>query len=266
MWKTAFSISLAAILGVWAVLWCTPCAAGARPAPRVPATRPADERDSALTRIEECGKTLRSLAADFTQDTFRPLIGEREVRVGDLKILKPQFLRIVWRQPTDEKAPKPPGGAPLNEIVYDGQVFIEVKHDTKQVIKWTIRKQPSAAGAGQPKLDAGPFKLLGGIRADELRRDYDVSLLDVPADDRHFRFHLVPKHDEERVEYTRIEAWIDRGTLTPATIMFVKPNAEVETWTLVNAKINDAVAPKDFEVAAPRGWNVLVDPAGRMGP
>ena len=225
--------------------------------PRV-TSRPAAERDAVLKKIEQRAKDVKSVAADFLQDIHRPVFDERDTRTGSLKMLKPQYFRVDWQ------TPEPEG------IVYDGEFFWEIKNGVKQVIQWTVsKKEPAdkdkdeqAPGQGKPRLDFGPFRFLGGVKADELKTDYLIALIDTPKDDKTHRLLLVPLKPEERVDFTRLDVWIDRKELLPVKIRFTRPNKEVETWTLKALKVNKDVTKEAFRVRVPRGWKLIKDPAG----
>ena len=237
-----------------------------RPALPPLTTRPAAERDATLERIEERAREIRSIAADFVQHTYAPLFDEEDTRTGSLRLLKPKFLRVKWL------TPPPPEG-----VVYDGEFFWEIKHGTRQVIRWTVARQKRLTGE-KPRLDAGPFRFLGGIRTDELKKDYLVALVDPAAGStttkpssreppppvglaKQHWFVLVPLKPEECVEYKRLDVWIDRESLLPTAIRFHKKAREVETWTLENIRVNEGVSPDDFRVRVPRRWKLIKDPA-----
>lgn len=228
-------------------------AAEGQPGPKKPAlppltSRPAAERDAVLTRLEERSKTVESVSADFVQHVYAPVFDDHDTRSGSLKMLKPSYFRVDWKKPAPEG------------IVYDGTHFWEIKDSVKQVIRWTVAQKMPAAG-GQPKLDEGPFKLLAGVSAAELRKDYLVALVESPKEAKTHHFLLVPVRPEERVEYLVLEVWIDRETLLPARIRFTKPNQEVETWTFKAMKVNAGVGKSDFTVRVPLLWTLLKDPA-----
>jgi len=220
-----------------------------RPAlPRV-TSRPAVERDAVLQRVEQRAKTVTSVAADFVQHTYAPVFDEHDTRTGSLRLLKPQSLRVDWRTP-----------APPEAIVYDGEFFYEIKNGTRQIIKWTVAKK-RPPGQGKATLDVGPLRFLAGIKADELKKDYLIALVDAPKDTQTYRFLLVPLKPGEYAQYKRLDVWIDRTALLPVTVRFHKKAREVETWTLKNLQVNKGVAKRDFRVKVPRGWKVIMDPA-----
>jgi len=217
--------------------------------PRV-TSRPAAERDAVLKRVEERAKGVKSIAVDFVQHIYAPVFDDHDTRTGSLKILKPQFVRVDW------KTPPPP-----EAIVFDGEFFWQIKPGPAQVIKWTVKKK-EPAGKDKPKLDLGPFRFLAGVKADELKRDYLIALVDTPKDKKTYHLLLVPLKPEERVDYRRLDIWIDRKQLLPVKIRFTKPNKEVETWTLKNLRVNKGVVKADFRVRVPRGWKLIKDPVG----
>jgi len=220
-----------------------------RPAlPRV-TSRPAAERDAVLKRIEQRAKEVATIAADFVQHTYAPVFDGHDTRTGSLKLLKPQFLRVDWKTP-----------APPEAIVYDGEFLYEIKHGTKQIIKWTVAKK-RPAGQGKAKLDIGPLRFLAGIKADELKKDYLIALVDAPKDKQTYHFLLVPLKPGEYAQYKRLDVWIDRKALLPVKVRSHKKAREVETWTLKNLQVNKGVVKGDFRVKVPRGWKLITDPA-----
>jgi outer membrane lipoprotein-sorting protein len=219
--------------------------------PRLPpvTSRPAAERDAALNRIEQRAKDVKSIAADFVQHTFYPVFDDHDTRTGALMLLKPQYLRVDWKKPV-----------PPESIVYDGTFFWEIKHGLKQIIRWDLTKR-RGAGQGKPRLDVGPFRFLAGVKAEELKKDYLVALVDTPKEEKTYRFLLVPLKPEERREFVTLEVWIDHTSLLPTRIRFtIPPNKEVETWTLKALKVNRGVTKGDFRVRVPRDYELIKDP------
>jgi len=242
--------SQCAVLAACLALAAAAAAAGPRskkpPAlPRV-TSRPAKERDAALAKIEARAKGVTSVKARFVQHRYAPLFDDQDTRTGRLALLKPTFLRVVWDKPHNE------------EIVFDGKSFWEIKHNLKQIIEWNVVRKKDLL-RGRQNLDAGPFKLLAGVKAAELKRDYLIALVDDPRRPKDYLFILVPIRPRDRVEFVRLDVWIDRTLLLPVRIRFIKPNKEVETWTLKELKVNapvKAAAPK-----VPRGYKLIKNPA-----
>lgn len=249
--RTAFSASGAAVAIVMAATLASLGCVGPERVPPPPA-RPGDERDALLRRIEERGKAARSIQADFVQHIRSPVLDQEDTRTGTLMMLKPGFLRLEWKTP-------PPGEV----LICDGKFVWRLWPHVRRMLQQKVPDPQDLRGA-QPPGKAPLFALHFGVPADDLMRDYAITLAQDAGDTGAYRLFLAPHRLRDRPEFTGLDVWVDKTSLAPVKFRFTKPNKEIETWKFRDPIMNEGVSAEDFKV--PEGFQVIELPRSTSRP
>ncbi|MBI1369223.1 MAG: hypothetical protein GC162_11295 [Planctomycetes bacterium] len=277
--RTYQALALSLLIGVTACADSTP--------PNVPVDGPAEENKpltvavpavpsqdviDLLDKLEARGADLHSLKATITYDKNNVLLGDRQVRMGDVVYLaadaaKDQPARFVadFRKMVINGALRDR----RHQFIFDGQWLVEKQFDTKMFQK----RQVVAPGEKFEPLNIdGPFPLPIGQKRDAVLARFNVEMIhDGEGDSAPLHLRLTPRSDAPKLEhqkqFDRVELYFDRASLLPVKVVTVEgqANTTVELSDVEVDKIDAAEAGKLFDTTPPApgsGWNVDIKPWG----
>jgi outer membrane lipoprotein-sorting protein len=104
--------------------------------------------------------------------------------------------------------------------------------------------------------------VLGFSKIEDLRKQFDVSLIDEPPDQAAFRhLHLKVRPDSVyKDDYTTVDLWIDKNVGLPARIDAATTEEDVYEIRLLDPKVNAGIERGVFKVNVPSGFAVQVVP------
>jgi len=71
---------------------------------------------------------------------------------------------------------------------------------------------------------------------------------------------LLPNNkNKERVDFVRLEMWVDKTTSLPVKIVSKNKNKEVRTVTFTNTKTSAKIDPGLFDVKKPSGFKLHIE-------
>lgn len=232
-----------------------------------------------LEKLEARGEEIESFQAKVTYRRFKPLIGDRQTRLGEIAFLDPNQAKGKERGGE--------GGGPRFRIhftrlivgnalrrretiyVFDGRWLVSKYPDKKLFIKRQV--VPPGEQLNPLKLGQGPFPIPLGQEREQVLARFRVQLIPPDKDDPPHTVHLrlTPREklpeDAPAARYERIDLWFHRETLLPRRIVALDDKGRKTTVILRDVKVN-ALSPKEaerlFEVMPPSGagWRVEIVP------
>jgi len=229
-----------------------------------PATRVVDPAaaEAWLDKIEAKSKELKSIQADVIYDRNQVLQGDRQRRTGKLVCVTgppAKFAVHFTNLIVDDRADKQD-----RWFLFDGQWLVERQDTEKLFMKRQIVPPNAKPEQADPlRSGDGPFVLPITLEKERTLKRFSVVLEDPakgdPANSVHLR--LTPR-DGTTSDYTRIDLWYDRDTLTPVRARTINDAEDESIIELRKSRINEPVDMKMFDVSEPKeeGWHVEVTP------
>lgn len=117
------------------------------------------------------------------------------------------------------------------------------------------------------KLGQGPFPLPVGQDPQQVKKDFDVSVVAPEKGDAAQTVHLllVPKAQTDLArKFAQIDVWVDRTSAMPVKIATLDSAQEhLQTTDLTDLRINQNLTDADFALPPVDGWDVTDEPYGQ---
>lgn len=184
--------------------------------------------DEILANIEETNSKLNTMEAEIKYSRVITLLDSEEVSVGFLQFKKPKLININFFPPRNE----------INVI--DG-TYIWIYHiKEKQVEKYEMSSD-SPQGVDI-------FELGYDYTVEKVRRNYEITLLDVISTEEETLFHLelIPK-ETFNSQYDRTLLWVKEGLWLPVQYQLFESEGEIiNTIELSHIEINTEISDDEF--------------------
>ena len=212
-----------------------------------PAVSPASENigdydlDEILLNVEEANSKLETMEADIKYSRVITLLDSEEVSVGFLQYKKPKLVNVNFFPPRNE----------INVI--DGS-YIWIYHiNEKQVEKYEM------SGDADSPQGVDIFELGYDYTVEKVKRNYDITLLDVISTEEETLFHLelIPRKTFDS-EYDRTLLWIKEGLWLPVQYQLFESDGEIiNTIHLTHIEINTGVSDNEFVLNLPDDVEII---------
>ncbi len=241
-----------------------------------PAAEELSPIEKLLDRLEQRGKELKTLQADFTYRRTQGLLGDMQVRRGRLAHVhqpKPRFAVHFDERVVDGALRKD-----KQHYIFDGSWLVEKTFANKMFIK----RQIVAPGETFDPLaiGKGPFPMPLGQKREQVLKLFEVEQID-PAEDLEdvdfeklpeqcFRLKLIPKKDEQTgkpvVDFARVDLWYNAESLLPVMVRTADESENQTDVILRNTEVDqldEQAAAAWFDTTTPKpgsGWRVQIKP------
>ena len=212
-----------------------------------PAVSPASKNigdydlDEILLNVEEANSKLETMEADIKYSRVITLLDSEEVSVGFLQYKKPKLVNINFFPPRNE----------INVI--DGS-YIWIYHiKEKQVEKYAM------SGDADSPQGVDIFELGYNYTVEKVKRNYEVTFLDVISTEEETLFHLelIPRKTFDS-EYDRTLLWIKEGLWLPVQYQLFESDGEIiNTIHLTHIEINTEISDKEFVLSLPDNVEII---------
>ena len=194
----------------------------------------ADRLDEVLARMNEAGKLLKTMSADFVQTDHDYLLKDQEETRGKLYLSVPG--RIRW-----EHAP------PRKKVLLVTDDLVRVYNPAAHQVHEFRRGKGAKSG--------GADLLIGfGSGNEKIRETHDATLLE--ETDSSVALSLQPK-DPATSLFTKIELTLDKKTWTPVRSVFHSPNRNRADIVFENVVLNRDLPPGTFELKLPPNVEII---------
>jgi outer membrane lipoprotein-sorting protein len=224
---------------------------------------PADaQADQVLDALKMRGDTLKDFSGDVTLTTTDQTTADSTAQVGN--VLFQQLgdgdgrIRVHFTQHVEgDKYTKEDHEFTLADGWLVDRDYLKKNEVRRQVVR-----------PGQKinllKLGEGPFPLPIGQSREEVRRQFDVSLIAPAKDDPAGTVHLLlkpnPLTDLAR-KYSQIDVYVDRQNGMPTQIVTLDNDAQrMQSTVISNLHMNSGLKDADFSLPQVDGWDQTVEP------
>jgi outer membrane lipoprotein carrier protein len=189
--------------------------------------------DEVLMKMEEAGKSLVALQADFRQERTYALFGEKRASSGMIRYKKPGMMLWEYREP-DRSAIYLKGGKALMYVP-----------DIKQAQKISLTRDRKTESL-----------LIGfGNTAEEITRNFTVRASAGP--DGYPVLDLTPKSPELATHFQKLRLVIDPKRWVPVRSERFEQGGDTTVFTFSNIRTDAALDDKIFDFAIPAGVEVV---------
>jgi len=196
--------------------------------------------DEILTNVEEANSKLDTMEAEIKYSRVITLLDSEEVSVGFLQFKKPKLVNVNFFPPRSE----------INVI--DGSYLWIYHIEERQVEKYEMSGDDSPQGVDI-------FELGYDYTAEKVKRNYEITLLDVISTEEETLFHLelIPRKTFDS-EYDRTLLWIKEGLWLPVQYQLFESDGEIiNTIHLTHIEINTEISDKEFVLNLPDDVEII---------
>jgi outer membrane lipoprotein-sorting protein len=196
--------------------------------------------DEILSNVEEANSKLDTMEAEIKYSRVITLLDSEEVSVGFLQFKKPKLVNVNFFPPRSE----------INVI--DGSYLWIYHIEERQVEKYEMSGDDSPQGVDI-------FELGYDYTAEKVKRNYEVTLLDVISTEEETLFHLelIPRKTFDS-EYDRTLLWIKEGLWMPVQYQLFESDGEIiNTIELSHIEINTEISDNEFVLNLPDDVEII---------
>ena len=196
--------------------------------------------DEILTNVEEANSKLDTMEAEIKYSRVIALLDSEEVSVGFLQFKKPKLVNVNFFPPRSE----------INVI--DGSYLWIYHIEERQVEKYEMSGDDSPQGVDI-------FELGYDYTAEKVKRNYEITLLDVISTEEETLFHLelIPRKTFDS-EYDRTLLWIKEGLWLPVQYQLFESDGEIiNTIQLTHIEINTEISDNEFVLNLPDDVEII---------
>ncbi len=196
--------------------------------------------DEILTNVEEANSKLDTMEAEIKYSRVITLLDSEEVSIGFLQFKKPKLVNVNFFPPRSE----------INVI--DGSYLWIYHIEERQVEKYEMSGDDSPQGVDI-------FELGYDYTAEKVKRNYEITLLDVISTEEETLFHLelIPRKTFDS-EYDRTLLWIKEGLWLPVQYQLFESDGEIiNTIQLAHIENNTEISDKEFVLNLPDDVEII---------
>jgi TIGR03009 family protein len=204
-----------------------------------------------MQRWEKEMAAVKTLSAECVRTDVSKTWNYTDVYTGTAKYMKLETgnrvanLALLYM----EKKGKP---EIFEKFVCTGDLLYQYVPQQKEI---RVHKLP--AGAGGQVTEDNFLSFLFGMKAEEARRRYDLTLLTIPGDANWIYIDIKPRLPRDKQDFQRAQLVLSKVTFLPRRLWFEEPTGDHHTWDL---KAQSGVALKREEFTAPEkpaGWKMV---------
>ena len=185
--------------------------------------------DSILSQVQKNYQNIKTIEANFSQDSHSEALGQDEKSSGIFRAFIPNNIKVQYKLPREQ----------VYLVTNEGLTYIN--YNDKQVVK------DSADSVLKSKL---PLTFLAGVG--DLKKDFDIERISLLQNS--YKFDLKPKDDGEIED---ISLWIDKKSLLVNKLFVKELGDNTITFELSNIVLNKNVSSKDFKIEIPKGFDFI---------
>jgi outer membrane lipoprotein-sorting protein len=191
------------------------------------AARPADLFDDLYARGQKQHAALKTLTATFVETSTSPLLTRPIVSRGRVFVERPSRIALRYAEP-------------------EGRVIL-IEGD-RMTVSWPSAgiRTSSNVGGSQRRVQ----KYFIDSSASELRTHFAIDAQDAGDRPGEYRVTMVPTRKQIQQGLSRLELWVDRHSLLPASMKMTFPAGDAKLMTFTEVTPNAAIDPGMFRISA----------------
>ena len=212
-----------------------------------------------LGRLNQAASVLKSYQGRVEYRFSQPILESQTLRKGVLYFAKcgeKSKLRINFQtlKQDDEKEQKY-----VEQYIFDGVWLTHIDYQIKEV------KRRQLAEPNEPvdgfELARRNFPIIGFSKTEDLEKEFEIELQEENEPSEFIKLHLEVKPGSiYKDDYTSIDFWIDKKVNLPAKIVAVSTEEDIYEIKLLEAKVNEGIDEKVFEIEVPGGFGEEIIP------
>ncbi|MBN2269049.1 MAG: hypothetical protein JXN61_00445 [Sedimentisphaerales bacterium] len=222
--------------------------------PQDPNVQP-DPVDAVLKQLNDRTLQLTYYEAIIEYKTIQPLYESEAIRKGALyyaKFGEKSRLRINFQtlKQDDEKEEKY-----IEQYIFDGTWLTQINYQIKTVRKYQLTEPNKPVDAFD--VASNKIPLIGFAKTENLKKDFDISLVDSKSDQpaTFFQLHLnVKPNSTYKDDYVCLDFWVDKKLRLPTKIIALSTEQDIYEIRLLKPKIDEKIDKKVFDFTIPRGF------------
>ncbi len=219
-----------------------------------------DSVEGILKRLRQRTAGITSYQANVEYRYMQPLLESESVRKGVLYYAKfgnRSKLRMNFQTLKQEDEPEQQC---VEHFIFDGVWLTHIDYQLKAIKRYQVVEPNQPADAFE--LASKNLPIIGFTKIEDLRKQFEVGLVEPSTDDQKNLIHLHLKTKPDSVykdQYSSIDFWIDKKLSLPAKVVAVTtdpepPFADVYQIKFVEPKVNHKIDEKIFEFTVPEGF------------
>lgn len=219
-----------------------------------------DSVEGILKRLRQRTAKTASYQAKVEYRYMQPLLESKSLRKGVLyyaKFGKRSKLRMNFQtlKQEDEKEQQY-----VEHFIFDGVWLTHIDYQLKAIKRYQVVEPNQPADAFE--LASKNLPIIGFTKIEDLKRQFEVKLVEPSKDDQKNLIHLHLKTKPGSVykdQYANIDFWIDKKLGLPAKVVAVTtdpepPFADVYQIKFLQPKVNHKIDEKLFEFTVPEDF------------
>lgn len=212
--------------------------------------------DKILGKLHDTTSSMKSYEGRIEYKTMQPLLESETLRTGILyyaKVDDKSKLRINFEtlKQDEEKEQKY-----KEHYIFDGVWLTQLNFQTKTPTKYQVTESDKPTDAFTAVNEAMP--MVGFMKPEELKREFEVSLVEQKKADQEnfFQLHLkVKPNSKYKDDYLTMDFWIDKESWLPSKIQAVSTEEDVYELRFLKPKIDKKISDKVFDFTIPAGFS-----------
>jgi TIGR03009 family protein len=224
----------------------------APPAQPAPAGAAAPRLDLLLKRWEQEMTNVRTLIAQCTREELNNVNMTTEVFTGSARYMRPNLAMLDMQKKSNPQV--------YEKYICNGTSLYEYRPKNKLL---RIHELPPPR-AGQVS-DDGFLSFLFGMKADEAKRRYDLTL--VKEDENWIYLKVIPRMEGDKMDFQEARLVLSSKTFLPRQLWFKQPNSNEVKWDI--PQMQSGVQLKAADFAPPptaKDWTVQRVPRAEAAP
>jgi TIGR03009 family protein len=204
---------------------------------------PKDPLDSVLMRWEKAMKEVNTLSAQLVRTTLDRAFQSTEVYEGIAKYMKPNLASLYMVKKNRPEAYE-------KYICTGNYLYMYAPAEKKiRVAEVPHPKQGQLA-------DDNFLSFLFGMKAEEAKKRYEMTLLQAPANDKWYYYIMIrPQTTADKKDFTKARLVLSNTTFLPRQLWFEQPNHREITWDFPRLVNGAALQRSEFAMPQlPQGW------------
>lgn len=220
---------------------------------------PKPQVEMVLERLKKQTAEMKSYQSQIEYKFSQPLLESETLKKGVLyyqrsdgkSALRINFQSLRQDEENEQKY--------IEQYIFDGVWLTHIDYQIKEVKRYQRAEPNEPADAFE--LVSANFPIIGFSKAEDLKKDFEISLVEGIEAKEFVQLHLKVKADSAyKDDYTSIDFWIDKKLYLPAKIVAISTEEDIYEIKFIRPKVNEKIDKKVFEIKIPDGFNIETEP------
>jgi outer membrane lipoprotein-sorting protein len=215
----------------------------------------ADPLEATLEQLKQQTRQLGSYQCRIKYLFSQPVFDSQTLRKGRMyykKFNDKSTLRINFETIKQDDEPQQSN---IEQYIFDGVWLTHIDYQLKEIKRHQMTEPNQPADAFE--LARENFPIIGFSKTEDLRKDFEIVLIDLPEETAKnlIQLRLKVKPDSRYYQdYTSVDFWIDKSKYLPARVRAVTAEADIYEISFLEAKVNQKLKDKVFEIKVPKDF------------